>query len=177
MPLSSKQQGVLSGMLLGGAISITIILVGCLLNPFAFAAELPWIDRLQVLFNSLLPLGVLLVAAIGRQAKHRFQSADIDGGGLHQDSPRTVLLQSLVQNTLEQTTLAVVVYAAWAVLMPSAWLSVVPLAATSFSVGRILFFARYQKGAPGRSLGFALTFYPSVIMLLCLITHQLFSGG
>ena len=175
MPFTIKQQGVLAGMILGGSISLALILTGCLFNPFAFGPALPVLARVEVLFDSMLPVGLLLVFAIGRQAKHRFQSADIDGGGLHQDLQKTIFLQSLLQNTLEQTVVAAVVYGAWAIVMPSSWLSVVPLASTSFCAGRVLFFARYQKGAPGRALGFALTFYPSVFMLLFLITHQLIS--
>ena len=63
-------------------------------------------------------------------------------------------------------------YASWAVIMPTQRLSVLPLAAISFGIGRVLFFVGYRKGASFRALGFAMTFYPSVLMLLCLVLFQ-----
>jgi uncharacterized membrane protein YecN with MAPEG domain len=42
----------------------------------------------------------------------------------------------------------------------------VPMAALLFVVGRISFFAGYAHGAPSRAFGFALTFYPTALMLV-----------
>ena len=39
-------------------------------------------------------------------------------------------------------------------------------AATLFVIGRVLFWRGYASGAPARALGFALTFYPQVVMLV-----------
>jgi len=39
-------------------------------------------------------------------------------------------------------------------------------AAILFVFGRILFWRGYARGAPARALGFALTFYPTLAMLL-----------
>lgn len=50
--------------------------------------------------------------------------------------------------------------------MPPAWQAVVPAAAILFVFGRIAFVAGYARGAPARAFGFALTFYPTVFMLL-----------
>jgi uncharacterized membrane protein YecN with MAPEG domain len=112
--------------------------------------------------------------AVGRLAKHRFFTPqDIDGGGFSEDTERARVLQSLLQNTLEQCCIAFIVYLAWAVIMPPAWMSVVPLAALAFALGRVLFFAGYMKGAPSRALGFTLAFYPSVIMALCIVANML----
>ncbi|NEV65116.1 MAPEG family protein [Thiorhodococcus minor] len=168
MALTEKQTGVLIGIVIGMIIAISIVVAGILWNPFSYALSLTDAERLTVAFKSaLLPL-LFLVISVARLAKHRFFTPeDIDGGaGFASDSERALVLQTLLQNTLEQFCIAVVVYAAWAVVMPSTWLSVVPLAALAFAVGRILFFGGYAKGAPSRALGFALTFYPSVLMLL-----------
>tara|TARA_B100000700_G_C14671565_1_gene681045 strand:- start:333 stop:662 length:330 start_codon:yes stop_codon:yes gene_type:complete len=62
------------------------------------------------------------------------------GLGLQQEHPRAKLLQALLQNTLEQTVLATIVYHVWAILMPKEWHLVIPLAALSFVIGRNLFF-------------------------------------
>ena len=110
---------------------------------------------------------LILGIAIGRLAKHRFFNADdIDGAGLTVASAEAKLLQALLQNTLEQTALAVPTYLAWALLMPGAWLSTVPMAATFHALGRLLFFFGYEKGAGHRALGFALTFYSTMVLLV-----------
>jgi hypothetical protein len=167
--LSTKQRGVLRGMAVGAAIAGAVLVVGVWLNPFAFSPDLSPSERISVAIQSSSLLAICLAVAIGRLARHRFFTPeDIDGGGLHPASDRAVLLQSLLQNTLEQSMLAVLVYVAWAAVMPSAWLSTVPLAAVVFAVGRILFFAGYAKGAPARAVGFTMAFYPSLLMLLCI---------
>ena len=170
MEFSIKQRGVLGGMLNGTAISIGLIIFGILLNPFNFHSNLTLLEKSSVLFKSLIILALCLTFSIGRLAKHRFFSPDeLDGKGLRTDSDRAILLQSLLQNTLEQSVLAAFVYGTWTFVMPSAWLSVVPLAALSFALGRVLFFAGYRRGAVGRALGFTMAFYPSVLMLICTV--------
>ncbi len=75
----------------------------------------------------------------------------------------------MLQNTLEQTLLALTVHLIWVVVMPLSWIAAVPAAAIMFFSGRLLFIHGYSKEAPSRALGFALTFYSSVIMLLTII--------
>jgi hypothetical protein len=109
---------------------------------------------------------VWLAANIAMLARHRFFTpADIDGGGLSEGTSTAKLLQSILQNTLEQSVLALSVHAIWAAAMPSAWQAAVPAAAILFFLGRLLFWRGYSRGAPARALGFALTFYPTVAML------------
>lgn len=115
---------------------------------------------------------VWLAASIGMLARHRFFTPeDIDGSGLTEGTSTAKLLQSILQNTLEQTALAFPVYLIWAATMPWRWQAAVPMAAILFFVGRLLFWKGYSRGAPARSLGFALTFYPSVIMLIAIIVR------
>ena len=107
MELSIKQRGVLHGMLTGTAISIGLIIFRVLLNPFNFQSNLTLLEKNSVLFKSLTLLALCLAISIGRLAKHRFFSADeLDGRGLRTDSDRAIILQSLLQNTLEQSVLA-----------------------------------------------------------------------
>jgi uncharacterized membrane protein YecN with MAPEG domain len=104
---------------------------------------------------------------IGLLARHRFFTPDdIDGGGLTKGTQQAQVLQSTLQNTLEQAVLAVSVHAMWAAVMPETWQAAVAAAAILFVVGRVFFWRGYAQGAPARALGFALTFYPSVAMVL-----------
>ena len=117
----------------------------------------------------LLPAATLFVC-IARLAAHRFFTPeDIHGSGLTGGTERAKLLQSLLQNTLEQCCLAIPVYLATAILAPASLLPVVPTAAVMFLVGRGLFFVGYAQGAPSRAYGFALTFYPTLLLLVLLL--------
>ena len=79
------------------------------------------------------------------------------------DRPDTAkLLQALIQNSLEQTTLAIAAYGAWLFARTEASAGTVVYCACLFSIGRVLFYLGYARGAAARALGFALTFYPTV---------------
>jgi len=165
--MTNTQKGVLTGMVSGMILAVLIALFGALGNPLSFPQELDVGGRLVVAIKSLLLPILTLSFCIARMARHRFfSSQDIDGAGLTKATERAKILQSLLQNTLEQTVLAAGVYLAWAVLMPAATLSVLPLAGVAFVFGRTLFFISYAQGATARSIGFTLSFYPSVILLV-----------
>ncbi|MGR8949484.1 MAG: MAPEG family protein [Gammaproteobacteria bacterium] len=167
MKFSEKQAGVLKRMIAGVIIAIAIIMVGSFHNPFNLDSSLSPIERLSVAITYLLLPTFFLVVCIGRLAKHRFFTPeDIDGGGSSEDTVKAKTLQSLLQNTLEQFSIASTTYLAWAIIMPAKTLSVIPLAAISFAIGRLLFFRGFIGDAPSRALGFTLTFYPSAAMLL-----------
>ena len=164
--LSTKQAGVAKGMAIGMCIAVAIIAFGCWYNPFGFSDSMSGSDRLIVAIKSSLLPALFLGISIARLAKHRFFTPqDIDGGGSSEDSHHAQVLQSILQNTLEQLCLGVLLYFAWVVIMPANTLSVVPLAAIAFAVGRVMFFIGYDKSAPARAIGFTLSFYPSMLML------------
>ena len=169
MALTDKQSGVLNRMMVGLLIALTIV-IGCGVgNPLGFPAGMTLIDRLSVAVQCTLVPGLFMMIAVARMARQRFFSPeDIDGGVTSTDTPRAQLLQTLLQNTLEQSLIALLVYLGWALTMPATWLSVVPVAALAFAIGRILFFLGYEQGATSRALGFAMTFYPSVVMMIAL---------
>ena len=169
MALTAKQSGVLHRMLVGLLLALAIVIGSGTWNPMGFPAGMSPVDRLMVAAQCALVPGLFMIIAVARMARQRFFSPeDIDGGVTATDTPRAQLLQTLLQNTLEQSLIALLVYLGWALTMPATWLSVVPVAALAFAIGRILFFLGYEKGAPSRALGFAMTFYPSVVMMIAL---------
>lgn len=176
MYLSFKQKGVMRGAAMAAGVVVVVLSMAIYFNPFASPENLGLQQRLLVAVNADLLVVLCLAAAICRLANHRFFTAeDIDGSGLTSGTDRAKLLQALLQNTLEQAVLASVVYLAWAILLPSRWLSVIPVAALTFTIGRIAFFAAYERGAATRAFGFGLTFYPSVGLLICLIVRSVWS--
>ena len=171
--LTDEQLGVLKGMVAGLAITVAslgIAIIG-LLEPLVPAADASLTYALK--WDALIV--VCLTINIAVLARHRFVTPeDIDGGGLCKGTQTAQLLQSMLQNTLEQTVLAVGVHAIWASVMPQTWQPAVPIASIMFVAGRIMFWRGYSKGASARALGFALTFYPSVLMLVVIVGHLVF---
>ena len=172
--LTGQQRGVLRGMLSGLLITVLVMAVG-LLAPPAFIQTGP--DVTQAGFGNLRWLALImacLMVAIGRLARHRFFTPeDLHGSGLTQGTETARILQAILQNTLEQVTLALPFYLLWALTLPSTWQTVIPLNATLFVLGRVLFARGYAHGASARALGFALTFYPTVAMALLLVGYWL----
>ena len=160
--LRGKRLGVAAGMAAGLAVTLLALLwPGLPSGPSDTGA------RLSSWLACDLAVALWLAVAVGRLARHRFFSdADIDGA-LGPGSVRANILQSLVQNTLEQTVLAAVAYGVWLLgPPPAAPIATAWIAVGCFSVGRLLFFLGYSRGAAARALGFALTFYPTVGLLL-----------
>ena len=168
--LSEQQRGVLGGMMLGLACTLLALALAIVAAP---SVLLPDGDAASTITHALqwdILLAVWLAANVAMLARHRFFTpADIDGGGLSDGTPAARVLQSVLQNTLEQVVLALSAHLIWAAVMPWRWQAAIPAAAMLFFVGRALFWRGYARGAPARALGFALTFYPTVAMLVVVV--------
>ena len=170
MALTVKQRGVLKGVIVGAAITFVVIVGTILVGPIALSPEASAGERLAFAIWADAFIALWLGISIGLLARHRFFTPeDIDGGGLSRGSETANVLQSTLQNTLEQSVLAVLVHLAWSILMPVSWISAIPAAVFLFLCGRVLFARGYRGGAPSRALGFALTYYPSVLMLILVV--------
>lgn len=165
--LTNKQRLVIVSAVIGLSISFAMLYIGTHIT--SGQATAPWLlhRRLNILAQALMVPSVFLLISIARLANHRFFTpADIDGDPSHPDTPQAIELQRILQNTLEQSALATTAYIVWALIAPDHWLPTLSLAAILFAVGRTLFFIGHSKGAAGRALGFTLTFYPSVVLLI-----------
>ncbi len=167
MPLTDKQKGVVRGVVPAAVLAAVGLCGVSLLIPItALPVDEPGARLAWALQWALLPV-LTLIIAIMRVGNYRFSSSeDIDGGGLTNPTPQIQILRAVLQNTLEQTVLAVTVYLIWAAVMPFRWLRVIPVAALLFVVGRVLFARGYSRGAPGRAMGFGMTMYPTAAMLV-----------
>ena len=160
-------------MMLGLSSTLLALALAIVAAPRAF---LPEDENVASAIAHALRWDVLLVlwlaANIAMLARHRFFTpADIDGGGLSDGTPAAKVLQSVLQNTLEQVVLALSAHLVWAATMPWRWQAAIPAAAMLFFLGRALFWRGYSRGAPARALGFALTFYPTVAMVVVAVGY------
>ena len=176
--LDETQRGVLRGML--GGVLVTVLGLGAAIAlppEFVLPEEGLAASLSDALKWSVLPVASLAIH-IALLARHRFFTPeDINGGGLSAGTPHARVLQATLQNTLEQAVLALSGYAIWAAAMPRAWQAAVPVAAILFGLGRILFLRGYAGGAPARAVGFALTFYPTLAMLIMIVVRLLMTAG
>ena len=171
MKLRDAQKAVLRGMAPAAALAVAGLLGAPFLIGEALGAGPVLAARL-----SLAPLAGLALG-IGALARHRFFSAkDIDGSGLTAGTARARVLDAILRNTLEQSVLALGAYWAWAILAPPAWGGSAVAAAALFVVGRILFARGYAEGAGARAFGFALTFYPSALLIAALFVLTILGG-
>jgi hypothetical protein len=113
--LTEKQRGVVRGVILAALLSLASLCgISLLLPATVLPADEPGARLAWALQWSLLPM-LTLVVAVGRVANHRFYTPeDIDGAGLTEGTPQLRLRRAILQNTLEQTVLAVAGYAIWA---------------------------------------------------------------
>lgn len=172
MAFSENQRGVLTGMV-GAVVVLIVVMAGAIwLAPTLLIPTADLAGRLSQILRWDLLVVVWLIAAVGSLAGHRFRTPqDIDGAGLTVATEVAKVKQAILQNTLEQVVLALAVHMISAAVLPSAWLPAVPAAAVLFAAGRLLFWVGYRRGAAARSMGFALTFYPSVALFaLCVIS-------
>jgi hypothetical protein len=165
MTFTRTQAGVALGMAAGFAVTVAAF-VWPDLPPVP-----PGIDeRLALWLAACLAVTLWLLIGVALLARHRFFTpADIAGGGLTEGTATAKLLQTLIQNTLEQAMLAIPAYGAWLWLMPEERRGLVILCAGLFLLGRLLFFLCYARGAAWRAIGFTLTFYPTVGLYLFLV--------
>ena len=172
MALTDKQRGVLGGIIPAAIITALGVSGGIWLSPDVLTPLDEIESRLAFVLNWDLLVAFWLLITIGTLARRRFFSAeDIDGGGLTTGTAPSRIDQSVLQNTLEQVVLAVFVHVACAVLFPIEWMASLPVAATLFALGRVLFWRGYHRGAPARALGFGLTFYPTVVLFALLMAR------
>lgn len=168
--MTDEQRQVTAGMAAAGLVTLGAG-AACALTgwrPWDFGTGLP--DRLLYGFACILPVLACLAVAIGAAAAFRFGSpADIGGAALTEGTPGMRLRAGFLANTHEQVSVAVPVYLAAAMMLPERWLGTVAAASILFVAGRVGFARGYRGGAAKRAFGFAVGFYPTVLLLVACI--------
>ena len=120
-------------------------------------------DPVTSIALGLMPGGLIMAAMIGRLAQRRFfDDAIIDGQPFATGSGAEID-QRVLTNTAEQLVLAAALwpFAGWAL----GW-GLLPVLGVSFAATRVLFWLGYHLSPPLRGVGFAASFYPSVVAVL-----------
>ncbi|HZD26512.1 MAG TPA: MAPEG family protein [Alphaproteobacteria bacterium] len=178
MALDGAQRGVLRGMMSALVLSLVLLLASIVWQPAFLVPLAPPAERLAATLRWDAAVLACLILAIGSLARHRFFTpADIDGSGLTTATEHARVLQAVLHNTLEQAVIAVLAHLLWSVATPPGWQAAIPVAVLLFVIGRACFALRYSAGAAARAFGFALTFYPTVILTVIALGTLLVRGG
>lgn len=165
MGWDSEQRAVAKAAALALAVTITMLLFAVLSRHLE--RVLP--NQRPALFAlALAPLAFALLQNIAMLARHRFFSvADREAAArAGEATPKAAMLSAILRNTHEQVTLAAVVYAIAAIALSAQLTDAIIGSAMLFLIGRLVFAARYAKGAGARAFGFGLTFYPTIALAL-----------
>lgn len=133
-------------------------------------------ERLRFSIQWSLPILLCLLTAVAMVSTGRRRSAqDVAGSAAGAPSATIAIRVAFLQNTLEQTLLALGAFLVFSSIMEGSWLSLIPMSAAFFVLGRILFFRGYKHGAEGRALGMSLTMLPTTLLYVVALGGWLLS--
>ena len=120
-------------------------------------------SRLTFWAGASLFVVIWIMAGVGMVSRGRRHSVeDIRGSAYSPPSDRIAVPVAFLQNTLEQSVVAMFVQLALILLVGSDALPLVAGSVLLFGIGRATFLAGYPKGAGARSFGMAVTALPSL---------------
>ncbi len=174
--LNQQQKDVRIGMIAGAVFSAVWVWMG-----YSFLdIELPlWLttgDRLAYVAKGEIFAALMLLFGIMAVAGQRFFSNDAIEGQTEGVSPAITLNLRYIQNTLEQLTLLVISHLAYAATASSSEMKIIPLLISLFIVGRVCFWVGYHQNALSRAFGFAVTFYPTIFLMIY-TSWRILKGG
>lgn len=156
---------VIGGIALGVGITSVVAALGVLLlppvsGPFDIASRLALAAKCLAGPAAMMLIGVMAVGMT------RFGSDMQDPTRVEASTDAMRVNLRYLGNTHEQLTLYAANSFALAVLLPAAWLKLLPLYALMFCLGRALFWIGYHLNTLYRAPGFALTILPTAAAAL-----------
>ena len=122
------------------------------------AAPMDLADRLAFALKWDLLIFLWLAGSVGAVSRNRFWTpADRHGSAYSEPSPEIAVRRANLQNTLEQTVLAVGAQLILATVLRAAELVLIPLMVLLFLVGRVTFAIGYARSPIARAFGMAVT--------------------
>lgn len=154
----------------------TVLYVICLfyaIGPFEQSAQFQ--DRISLAIQSAILPGFMLLLGILVLGRGRFGNPAEDPTACEASTQRMKVNIRYLSNTHEQFTLFLINMMGLALLLPAAWLTLLPIYASLFVMGRCAFWVGYHVNPLYRATGFGMTFYPSVAAMLFNISAVLFN--
>lgn len=120
----------------------------------------PFVPVNLALIYAFLPAGLILMLMIGRIALRRFNNEELMDGSAPEKGAPADIDQRVLRATIEQCVLALML---WPFIAMSLGSVTVIAIGVSFGIARLVFWGGYHLSPPLRMLGFAASFYPTVL--------------
>jgi len=170
MRLSNDQRGILKGSLaglVGAAVLGGTAYVSLPASAFGVSALESLEQRIAFAIKADVFVLLWLAGCVRQVSGGRFRSeADIAGAAYAEPSAAIAVRRAVLQNSLEQTVLAIGAHLALSVLLRGRELMLIPVLVGLYLLGRIWFSFGYERGPSGRAGGMALTAAPTLAALL-----------
>ena len=158
---SPEQRGVVLGSAAAIAVCAAVLVAFYVWMPgsaFGLHAGMDAGERIAFAIKADILVFLWLAGCLRAVSSGRFRSAaDIRGSAYAPPSPAIAVQAAVLQNSLEQTVLAVGAHLGLAAAVRGDELVLIPALVLLYLAGRISFAAAYPKGAAARSFGMALT--------------------
>lgn len=153
------------GISLGIFLTLLVAMLGIWLLP-DIAGPYDNASRLALAAKCLVAPAVMMLLGVIVVGLTRLGSDMLDPTRVNASTQGMRISLRYLGNTHEQLTLYIANSLALAVLLPVAWLKLVPLYALMFCLGRALFWVGYRLNPLYRGPGFALTLLPTIAAVL-----------
>lgn len=121
-------------------------------------------SRLAFAFRWEILVGLMPVLGVAAVAHQRFLTPDrIDGSRAEAGTPLDINARYL-QNTAEQSLIAVIAHASLVLVVPADQLQIIPILVLLFVFARVCFWIGYHLSPLARGFGFASTFLPTAFV-------------
>ena len=166
--LMAAQRSVYRRSSLGLVVAAFIVYVVCNHAPWLpLPALTTAADRLIFTLRWQLPSVFLILLGVGDVGRRRLFSHAIDPVG-PRDQHLVVIPSRILQNTLEQLVMNSAGQLMLSTYLGANQMRVIPALTVVFVLGRVAYYAGYQRpelGRSGRSVGFGMTIYPTLCVL------------
>ncbi|QRM35265.1 MAPEG family protein [Microvirga sp. VF16] len=165
MAFDKEQRGILRGTVLALLVGVVAVGSGVAWLPpelFGLGRTMAVGEQIAFALKADLPVFIWLAACVRSVATGRFNSpVDRRGAAFGPPSPALAVRTAVLQNSLEQTVLAVGAHLILATVLRGSELILIPVLVFLYLVGRLAFAFNYVKGAPSRAFGMVLTGAPT----------------
>ena len=164
MSFDAQQRSIILQSGLATLLSVAVLGAGYLWLPselVGVAGAMDVTDHIAFALKWDLPIFLWLAGCVGGTSQGRFWSpADRKGSAFGPPGPKIAVRAAVLQNSLEQTVLAVGAHVILATVLSGAELVLIPLLVILYLVGRATFAIGYAKSPIARAFGMALTGAP-----------------
>jgi len=160
-PIDAEQRMIAMRSALAIALTVAAVGAAWFWLPPALLGATPGMataDRLAYALKADLPIFLWLGGCLRAVASIRFRSdADRPGSAYAAPSSRLAVPAAVLQNSLEQTVLAIGAHLALATVLRGEEMILLPVLVVLYLLGRAAFALEYARGAAARAFGMALT--------------------